>query len=76
MLVAQLDRVTGYEPVGQGFESLQARQLKHALSVLFCYNKTRKSFIEISEYICLMRFYCEIFRKPLIFSKKCGIIYT
>ena len=25
-LVAQLDRVTGYEPVGQGFESLQARQ--------------------------------------------------
>lgn len=24
--VAQLDRVTGYEPVGQGFESLQARQ--------------------------------------------------
>ena len=27
-LVAQLDRVTGYEPVGQGFESLQARQSK------------------------------------------------
>ena len=27
-LVAQLDRVTGYEPVGQGFESLTARQ-KH-----------------------------------------------
>ena len=27
-LVAQLDRVTGYEPVGQGFESLQARQLQ------------------------------------------------
>ena len=26
MLVAQLDRVTGYEPVGRGFESLQARQ--------------------------------------------------
>ena|GEM_PF-1359230 len=24
-LVAQLDRVTGYEPVGQGFESLRAR---------------------------------------------------
>ena len=24
--VAQLDRVTGYEPVGQGFESLPARQ--------------------------------------------------
>lgn len=27
-LVAQLDRVTGYEPVGRGFESLQARQAK------------------------------------------------
>ena len=27
-LLAQLDRVTGYEPVGQGFESLTARQ-KH-----------------------------------------------
>ena len=26
--VAQLDRVFGYEPKGQGFESLQARQ-KH-----------------------------------------------
>ena len=25
--VAQLDRVTGYEPVGRGFESLQARQI-------------------------------------------------
>lgn len=29
-LVAQLDRVTGYEPVGRGFESLQARQAKKA----------------------------------------------
>ena len=28
--VAQLDRVTGYEPVGRGFESLQAHQkIKH-----------------------------------------------
>ena len=27
-LVAQLDRVTGYEPVGQGFESLRARKLR------------------------------------------------
>ena len=27
-LVAQLDRVTGYEPVGQGFESLRAHQTK------------------------------------------------
>ena len=30
--VAQLDRVTGYEPVGQGFESLPARQK----STIFC----------------------------------------
>lgn len=28
-LVAQLDRVTGYEPVGRGFEPLQARQKHH-----------------------------------------------
>lgn len=26
VLVAQLDRVFGYEPKGRGFESLQARQ--------------------------------------------------
>ena len=30
--IAQLDRVTGYEPVGQGFESLPARHAKN----LFC----------------------------------------
>ena len=29
--VAQLDRVTGYEPVGQGFESLPARQKSRSL---------------------------------------------
>ena len=28
-LVAQLDRVTGYEPVGQGFESLPSHQNRH-----------------------------------------------
>ncbi len=27
-MLAQLDRVTGYEPVGQGFESLTAHQQK------------------------------------------------
>ena len=31
-LVAQLDRVTGYEPVGQGFESLAAH---HNKSLIF-----------------------------------------
>ena len=35
-LVAQLDRVTGYEPVGRGFESLRAHQQKDTLSVSFC----------------------------------------
>ena len=29
VLVAQLDRVFGYEPKGRGFESLQARQQGH-----------------------------------------------
>ena len=41
-LVAQLDRVTGYEPVGQGFESLPARQNKATTSVValfFCPEK-------------------------------------
>ena len=28
-LLAQLDRVTGYEPVGQGFESLAAHHKNH-----------------------------------------------
>ena len=28
VLIAQLDRVFGYEPKGQGFESLAARQVK------------------------------------------------
>ena len=54
-LVAQLDRVNGYEPVGRGFESLRARHEKTIslgwwffillgfrgiLSSLFFYNKT------------------------------------
>ena len=33
-LVAQLDRVTGYEPVGRGFESLLAHQRIYALCEL------------------------------------------
>ena len=37
-LLAQLDRVTDYESVGQGFESLAAHQEKTTdfLSVVFC----------------------------------------
>ena len=36
-LLAQLDRVTGYEPVGQGFESLAARQTKSTHSGAFLF---------------------------------------
>ena len=38
VLVAQLDRVTGYEPVGRGFEPLQAHQraLLMKCSFLLC----------------------------------------
>ncbi len=32
--VAQLDRVTGFEPVGREFESLQARQILSVLAYL------------------------------------------
>ena len=31
--IAQLDRVTGYEPVGRGFESLSAYQIKKRIPV-------------------------------------------
>ncbi len=33
-LVAQLDRVIGFEPIGRGFESLRARQFKKALHLI------------------------------------------
>ncbi len=33
-LLAQLDRVFGYEPKGQGFESLAARQLRTITTVM------------------------------------------
>ncbi len=39
--LAQLDRVTGYEPVGQGFESLAACQKKERKSVPFFVVKER-----------------------------------
>ena len=34
-LLAQLDRVFGYEPKGQGFESLAARQEKSLETVIY-----------------------------------------
>ena len=36
-LLAQLDRVFGYEPKGQGFESLAARQVKATPWVLLLF---------------------------------------
>ena len=36
--VAQLDRVTGYEPVGRGFEPLRAHQRNIARYSVFCYH--------------------------------------
>ena len=57
-LVAQLDRVTGYEPVGRGFESLPARQIKAnrflRFAFIFCSNpegtRTRASSSEQASY--------------------------
>ncbi len=48
-LLAQLDRVTGYEPVGQGFESLAARhekalKLNGFKAFLFCKKIFKFSF--------------------------------
>ena len=65
-LLAQLDRVTGYEPVGQGFESLAARQKEtmHRVCMVFlflflnCYKSIRKSIIFLL----------------LLFPQSCGII--
>ena len=37
VLIAQLDRVFGYEPKGQGFESLAARQVKATPWVLLLF---------------------------------------
>ena len=57
-LVAQLDRVTGYEPVGRGFESLPARQIKanrfYGSPLFFCSNpegtRTRASSSKQASY--------------------------
>ena len=46
MLVAQLDRVTGYEPVGQGFESLQARHKGLYLMIWSFYFYVKDEFNE------------------------------
>ena len=47
-LVAQLDRVSGYEPEGRGFESLPARQEKSSFvrMEIFCYTEENKMGLE------------------------------
>ena len=45
MPVAQLDRVTGYEPVGQGFESLQARHLDELIYIINMKSPIYRAFL-------------------------------
>ena len=47
-LLAQLDRVTGYEPVGRGFESLTAHQEKSIDFVGAFFNEIRLAVREIA----------------------------
>ena len=55
-LLAQLDRVTGYEPVGQGFESLAARQNKeHSKRSALCFG-VQKGLMGSPEKYCLKSF--------------------
>lgn len=66
--VAQLDRVPGYEPVGRGFESLQAcQEKKQPLSArqrlfLFTFYRKAKYFIirRITSY-CIAIFHLECY---------------
>ena len=46
-LVAQPDRVFGYEPKGRGFESLPARQKKRLVSTSRFFNEIRLTASEI-----------------------------
>ena len=56
--VAQLDRVTGYEPVGQGFESLPARHDTTANAVVFFLSVNYKYDTFISHHLTIkMQFY-------------------
>ncbi len=56
-LVAQLDRVTGYEPVGRGFESLQARQTKRTLHLqcLFSFGALARAGVALCARLCGMQ---------------------
>ena len=59
MCVAQLDRVTGYEPVGRGFESLHAHQ-----------RATLEKFLSSLKGGALMAKYCEICQKGVMSGNK------
>ena len=56
-LVAQLDRVTGYEPVGRGFESLQARQTKRTLHLQcpFSFGALARAGVALCARLCGMQ---------------------
>ena len=60
-LLAQLDRVFGYEPKGQGFESLTARHMKRASNLNFMYSDLKPFyFAKILIHVTLRRFFiCE-----------------
>lgn len=66
MPVAQLDRVTGYEPVGRGFESLQAR---HKVAAKRCSPKnlgnTEVFLLSIGRFLSRPFYRCKIAVFPL-----------
>ena len=67
-LIAQLDRVTGYEPVGRGFESLSARHGKSTCSsgAFFIYRTVAEFFYYRSGklYSCPDKFFYRRTYKP------------
>ena len=73
-LIAQLDRVTGYEPVGRGFESLSARHGKSTCSsgAFFIYRTVAEFFYYRSGklYSCPDKF----FLPPHITSPTCCLV--
>ena len=60
-LVAQLDRVTGYEPVGQGFESLQTRQVKRSVITGRFFVYLVDPSIESSTFLCYIYLVTAVF---------------
>ena len=63
--VAQLDRVTGYEPVGRGFESLLAHSFKYAL----CRQ------CKVRFYLSVYKIYSDLLTFVLTFVKDSAILF-